>query len=77
MLVVLYSSFGEVTALAEEDKVAKDYDEFESEVEELAKKEIEKIKRRAAELKQEAEKVGESVEASLGGGEVASEEKKG
>jgi hypothetical protein len=65
-----------VTALAENEKVERDYEEFAGKVEELAKAELERIKRRAAELKLEAEKVGEDVEASIAEAESASDKKK-
>jgi hypothetical protein len=47
------------------DKIEQDYKDFDDAIEELAKAEIEKIKKKANQLKAEAEKVGEAVEASL------------
>jgi hypothetical protein len=47
------------------DKIEQDYKEFDGAIEELAKADIEKIKKKANQLKAEAEKVGEAVEASL------------
>ena len=55
-----------VSGLSGEDKIERDYEAFDVAIEELAKKELEKIRKKASELKVEAEKVGEAVEASLG-----------
>ncbi len=63
-------------ALAEKTKVERDYEEFEGKVEELAKAELERIKRKAAEVKREAEKVGEAVDASIAKTEAAMDKKK-
>jgi hypothetical protein len=65
-----------VNGLAGKEKVEQDYKGFEDTVEELAKAELEKIKRKAAELKQEAEKVGAAVEASIGESEASAGKKK-
>ena len=58
------------------DKVERDYRDFDSALEELAKEEIAKIKMKAATLKLEAEKVGETVEASLKKNKVEPKKKK-
>ena len=62
--------------MAEKDKVERDYNEFKAKVDALSKTELERIKRRAAELKWEAEKVGEKVEASMDEAEAAADKKK-
>jgi hypothetical protein len=51
--------------LSGKEKLERDYKEFDEAIEESAKKELEKIRRKALELKAEAEKVGAAVEASL------------
>ncbi len=47
------------------DKTERDYKDFDGAIEEFAKEEIEKLKKRTNQLKAEAEIVGEAVETSL------------
>ena len=47
------------------DKIERDYKDFDGAIEEFAKEEIEKLKKRANQVKAEAEIVGEAVETSL------------
>jgi hypothetical protein len=54
-----------VTSLSGEDKVERDYRDSEECVEELAKEEIEKIRRKLEALKVETQEVGAAVEAEL------------
>ena len=54
-----------VTSLSGEDKVERDYRDSEECVEELAKEEIMKIRRKLEALKVETQKIGAAVEAEL------------
>ena len=59
-----------------EDKLEHDYETSDAAIEELAKEELEKIKKKTRELKVEAEKVGADVEASLDEGKPKAGKKK-
>jgi hypothetical protein len=62
--------------MAEKEKVERDYEEFDGKIDELSKAELERIKKKAGEVKLEAEKVGEAVDASIAEAESASDKKK-
>ena len=47
------------------EKIEQDYEVFDQAVEQMAKEEIERIRKKANQIKLEAEKIGEQVEASI------------
>ena len=59
------------------DKIEKDFEESNHTVEKIANEELLEIKRKAAQIKREAEKIGEAVEFSMTESETKTAKKKG
>lgn len=55
------------------NNIEKDYKDFETCIEQMAEEELKKIRKKTSEIRNQAEKVGEAVEASMS----ASDKKKG